>query len=181
MGTWVTHKGPQVLARALAAMPAALFEDGTVEALAIGPTPFPAFQQEVSDLAQGRLQLHDALPPAEVPQALIDADLLVVPSVWAENAPLIVLESLASGTPVVASQLGGLPELLGEDSGGLLFEAGNHQALAKILTELVENPHALKELTANVRTPRTLTDFTVAIEKHYKKLCASPNIQATGS
>jgi glycosyltransferase involved in cell wall biosynthesis len=181
VGTWVTHKGPQVLARALAAMPDALFENGAVEALAIGPAPFPAFQQEVVEIARERLQLREALPPREVPSALADADLLVVPSLWAENAPLIVLESLAAGTPVISSQLGGLPELLKEDGGGLLFEAGNHRALASILTELVDNPERLRNLTDNVRVPRTLSDFAAAIEQHYEEICASQNVRATGS
>ncbi len=181
VGTWVTHKGPQVLARALAAMPEALFENGAVEALAIGPAPFPAFQQEVIELAQGRLQLRAALPPHEVPSALADGDLLVVPSLWAENAPLIVLESLAAGTPVVASQLGGLPELLRKNGGGLLFEAGNHQALAAVLTELVESPNHLHDLTDNVRTPRALSDFAAAIEQHYEEICAKQDVRATGT
>jgi len=180
-GTWVTHKGPQVLARALAAMPDSLFEDSKVEALAIGPAPFPAFQQEVIELAQGRLSLGAALPPSEVPSVLADADLLVVPSLWAENAPLIVLESLAAGTPVVASRLGGLPELLSGSCGGLLFEAGNHQDLASVLTELIDSPRNLRDLTDEIRKPRTLSDFAAAIEQHYEEVCAKQDVWATGS
>ena len=133
------------------------------------------------ELAQGRLSLGAALPPSEVPSVLADADLLVVPSLWAENAPLIVLESLAAGTPVVASRLGGLPELLSGSCGGLLFEAGNHQDLASVLTELIDSPRNLRDLTDEIRKPRTLSDFAAAIEQHYEEVCAKQDVWATGS
>lgn len=57
------------------------------------------------------------------------ADCLVVPSVCYENYPTIIVEAQACGTPVVASNIGGIPELL-HNGGGTLFSAGDAQALA---------------------------------------------------
>jgi glycosyltransferase involved in cell wall biosynthesis len=180
LGTWVAHKGPQVLARALATMPSRLFEGGQVRATAVGPAPFPAFQKEVIELAQGRLQVRPTLLPHEVPAILSEVDLLVVPSLWAENAPLVVLEALAGGTPVVASRIGGLPELLA-GGGGELFEAGDHHELARILTELATAAGRLQELSSTVRAPRDLSNFSAAIEQHYQEVCTRQPVRATGS
>jgi glycosyltransferase involved in cell wall biosynthesis len=50
---------------------------------------------------------------------------LLLPSVWFEGEPMIVLEALAAGTPVLASDIGGIPELLGHGSAGWLTKAGD--------------------------------------------------------
>ena len=57
-------------------------------------------------------------------------DVLVVPSIWYENAPLVVYSALAAGVPVVATDLGGLSETIVHGRNGLLFEPGNPAALA---------------------------------------------------
>lgn len=61
------------------------------------------------------------------------ADLFVTPSL-AENSPLVVIEALTCGTPVVASSVGGIPELVNERN-GLLFAAGHHSLLADAIME----------------------------------------------
>lgn len=55
--------------------------------------------------------------PAEVQAALRGAAFLVIPSVWYENAPLVALEALAAGCPLLVSDLGGLPELVATGAG----------------------------------------------------------------
>ncbi|MDF2187459.1 glycosyltransferase family 4 protein [Paraflavitalea sp. CAU 1676] len=50
---------------------------------------------------------------------------LIFPSIWYEGLPLTIIEALATGTPVIASALGAMTEMLSEGDGGLLFEAGN--------------------------------------------------------
>ena len=52
-----------------------------------------------------------------------------MPSVCYENNPLGVIESLCAGTPVVGANIGGIPELIGADT-GIIFESGNAEALA---------------------------------------------------
>lgn len=53
------------------------------------------------------------------------ASIVVIPSEWYENCPMSVLEAMAYGKPLVASRIGGIPELVEHDKTGLLFEAGN--------------------------------------------------------
>lgn len=61
------------------------------------------------------------------------AKAVVVPSEWNENCPMSVIESLASGTPVIGARIGGIPELICHGQDGLLFEPGNAEELRKQL------------------------------------------------
>jgi glycosyltransferase involved in cell wall biosynthesis len=64
---------------------------------------------------------------------------LVLPSLWFEGEPMIVVEALAAGTPVLASDVGGIPELLGHGSGGWLTKAGDVDAWRRSLQDLRSN------------------------------------------
>ena len=65
---------------------------------------------------------------------------LVLPSLWFEGEPMIVIEALAVGTPVLASDVGGIPELLGHGSAGWLTKAGDVHAWRRSLQHLRDNP-----------------------------------------
>jgi glycosyltransferase involved in cell wall biosynthesis len=73
-------------------------------------------------------------------ELLRHATAVVVPSVWYEAFPFVVLESLAAGTPVVASNLGSLPYVVEDGKSGLLFRAGDNQDLQEKLAWLVLHP-----------------------------------------
>jgi glycosyltransferase involved in cell wall biosynthesis len=61
----------------------------------------------------------------------------VLPSLWMENCPVTALESLSHGTPLLASDLGGLPEIVNDEVNGLLFPPGDHQRLAQQAVRLL--------------------------------------------
>jgi len=180
LGTWVPHKGPQVLAEALAALPSEWFDSGRISAMAVGPSPFPLFKKEVLERAGGRLSATAAVPPEAVSRLLQDCDVLVVPSTWAENAPLVVLEAQAAGKPVLASRLGGLPELIEHEVNGLLFPAGNSDELAVLLKRLVDDPDALAALTAGVRPPPDTKSLARTTMDHYGQLIQKPAARRAG-
>jgi glycosyltransferase involved in cell wall biosynthesis len=79
-------------------------------------------------------------------EILAKFDLLVVPSVWYENTPFVILEARQAGLPVIASRLGGLAEAVEEDRDGWLFEPGNAADLAARLQACVDAPQALAGL-----------------------------------
>ena len=72
-------------------------------------------------------------------------DVLVVPSLT-EGAPLIVLEAMAAGIPVVASAVGGIPDQIRHDKEGLLVPAGDTAALGDALLELLQDPARARSL-----------------------------------
>jgi L-malate glycosyltransferase len=79
------------------------------------------------------------------------ADCLACPSLWAEAAGLVNLEALSSGLPVLASRIGGIPEYVDDRQTGLLFQPGDHTALASLIRKLMANPAECERLGARAR------------------------------
>ncbi len=82
----------------------------------------------------------------ELAQLLRHAKAVVVPSLWYENQPFSILEAFASGKPVIASDLGGMTELVTPQERGLLVHPGDAEALAKAMRWMVANPVKAKEM-----------------------------------
>ena len=68
----------------------------------------------------------------------------VIPSECFENSPLIGLESFSMGIPVVGANIGGLPEIIGQESGSMLFESGNEIALGDCIVSMWSNRDKLE-------------------------------------
>jgi glycosyltransferase involved in cell wall biosynthesis len=86
------------------------------------------------------------------------SDIVVHPCTLPDTLPLAVLEAMAAGRPVVASDIGGLPELVENDRTGLLVRPGDHNALANAILELVDQPEKAKRLGSNARR-RAVEEF----------------------
>lgn len=93
------------------------------------------------------------------------ARVTVYPSQWPENCPLSVIESISLGTPVIASRMGGIPELIREGVTGELFEAGNAAQLEGLLRKLLDTPGLLEQYEENCHASGFETP-----ESYYKKL-----------
>ncbi|MFD0521279.1 glycosyltransferase family 4 protein [Paractinoplanes durhamensis] len=78
---------------------------------------------------------------------IAEAAVVVVPSLWPENFPTVALEALQAGRALVASQVGGLPELVGNDN-GVLVPPGDVAALADALGGLIGQAERLAQLGA---------------------------------
>jgi glycosyltransferase involved in cell wall biosynthesis len=95
--------------------------------------------------APDRVCFHGAVPKARVLDLLRSAAVAVMPSRCHENQPMAVLEAFACGVPVVASRLGGLPELVEDDRYGRTVPADDPAALADALRGLLADPaHAFR-------------------------------------
>jgi len=89
---------------------------------------------------------------SEVITILKNAKFLIFPSIAYENFPLVLIESFASGKPVVASRLGPLPELIEDKRTGLFFEPGNSNDLSEKIKWMFENDDLLIQMGKNART-----------------------------
>jgi glycosyltransferase involved in cell wall biosynthesis len=99
-------------------------------------------------VAPGRVTFHGRVGPPEL-AALRDLSLAaVVPSEWYENSPYAVTEAFGRGCPVVAADIGGLPELVSGDGNGLLFTPGDAEGLAAALRRLASDPALQESLSA---------------------------------
>jgi glycosyltransferase involved in cell wall biosynthesis len=93
-------------------------------------------------------------PRRDVPALLAAADVVVVPSAW-EGQPLIVQEALRAGRPLVATRVGGIAELTGDD-GARLVPPGDPEALAAAVTRLLDEPEDRGRLAAAARARAAL-------------------------
>lgn len=76
----------------------------------------------------------------EVARYLQASDIVAVPSVWQDALPLGVLEAMAAGKPVVATRVGGIPEMCRDGVEGFLVEPGAEAELGQAMTRLLDSP-----------------------------------------
>jgi glycosyltransferase involved in cell wall biosynthesis len=126
VGNLVPVKAPGLLLEAFAQTRA-----GTAQVLVLlGSGPMQKGLQALAArlCVAGRVRFAGTVPHGDVPAWINAADLLCLPS-WSEGCPNVVLEALACGTPVVASRVGAVPELL-DDACGIIVEPGGRAELA---------------------------------------------------
>lgn len=86
-----------------------------------------------------------------------EIDVLVVPPIWYDNAPQVVMEALAANVPVIGSRIGGIPDFVKHGVNGFLFEAGNSNELAEIIEYINMNPHILENLRVGKKYVKKLS------------------------
>lgn len=99
---------------------------------------------------------HGIYHPAELPAILGGIDVVVVPSLWHENNPLVIQEAFAAGCPVIVSNLAGMTEMIQDGVNGLHFEPGNHADLARKIRMLATICGLLDALRQNIPSVRTM-------------------------
>lgn len=95
------------------------------------------------------------------------ARFVVAPSVWYEVFGLIALEAYAAGKPVLASQIGGLTELVKPGETGVLVSAGDAAGLAEAMSQMWQHPERCAEMG---RAGRAWVEAEFTPEQHYQKL-----------
>lgn len=80
-----------------------------------------------------------------------EAAFSILPTEWYENCPMSVLESLMLGTPVIASAIGGVPELIRHEREGLLFTPGNVEQLKNSILQLSTNRNQTLSMSQNAK------------------------------
>ncbi len=102
-------------------------------------------------------------------------DILIVPSLCYENTPTIIYEALASGTPVIASDQGGMRELIREYDGGWLFPRGNVAALTKLMTRLANDRQEVRRVAAGIRQVPSLEAHIQKVSHLYRQIFEQGN------
>jgi len=165
IGTLANHKGLHVLIDAFTQV------EGDDLSLSIygRMEDFPDYARDRQHQAAGdkRIVFHGAFDAADRAATLSRLDVLVVPSLWYENTPFVVLEALAAGVPVITSRLGGMTEAYVEGESGLSFPPGDSAALAAILAKLGADPDQMARLRAGVGPVKSVQDNWSEFEQAY--------------
>jgi glycosyltransferase involved in cell wall biosynthesis len=154
IGTLVWHKGVHVLIDAVRALPSNAYELKIFGNLDVFPDYTARLRASANDLPVRFLGAFDRERIAEVYGQI---DVLVVPSLWIENSPLVIHEAFMAGIPVVGARIGGIADLIDDGRTGLLFDPTSPPALRAALAGLIENPKRLNELAECARTVRVKT------------------------
>jgi len=145
-GTWTLgtvalfrpRKGTEMLLEALAMLRR---QGHSVRLRAVGPFETAQHESHLKQLCR-QLELEEAVEWAgfssQVPAELAAMDLFVLPSLFGEGLPMVVLEAMASGTPVVATRVEGLPEAIRHGQDGLLVTPGDAAGLAAAVASIIE-------------------------------------------
>lgn len=163
VGQIARHKGPDILIEAFRRLPR-----GAAELHIYGPPDQePAYMSRLHEMASGGdIRFQGTFAKEKMHEVLESLDLLVIPSRWYENSPLVLLNALATHTPVVVSDVAGMTEFLEVGKNGYAFERGSVDDLERVLRQLVGAPdalHALSRTTHYERTPQTMAQETFAI------------------
>lgn len=95
----------------------------------------------------------------------------VYPSIWYENCPYSVMESISMGTPVIGSDSGGLPELIVEGRTGRLFKSDDTDELVKAIKQMWEDKESTNELIRNCREYKYMSsaEYCDRMTKYYEQ------------
>lgn len=103
----------------------------------------------------------------EMAEEIQNSLFMVHPAIWFDNTPIAVYESFACAKPVIASDIGSLPEQVITERRGLLFEPNNSQALMEAMLRFINNPDEVKKF--GTQAYEDLQNY-YGVEKHYQSL-----------
>jgi glycosyltransferase involved in cell wall biosynthesis len=171
IGTLLPHKGPQLLIDALRLVPE-LRATLSIYGESFGHADWDArLARTVAD--DRRIRLLGPYRHAELVDVLTPLDAVAIPSLWYENYPIAAANAVAAGVPIIASDTGGLKELVDDFNAGFMFEFGDARALADLLVRLDEDRDLLRATREEMLYPPSVEEEAYAVEVIYRDVLAA--------
>jgi glycosyltransferase involved in cell wall biosynthesis/SAM-dependent methyltransferase len=169
LGSFMPHKGIHVLIDAFNRLP-----EESAELHLFGAPVDPQYRDQlIGSTRHPGIRWRGEFAHAERWRVLAELDVLVVPSIWYENSPLTIHEARAARVPVIASDIGGIPELVHHEVTGLTFPAGDAAALANCLRRVIDESHLIAQWQRAMTPAKTMETHVAEIEEMYRDLCGS--------
>lgn len=173
IGGAMPHKGVHVLVQA-----AQLLERGTAEIHIYGFIgELYKTQLEQMDIHQ-MVQWKGAYNEHDLPAIARELDAVVVPSVWEDCAPLVVLEALAMGLPVFGACIGGIPDVVWDEVNGRLYTYDKPQELAALMALYCKQPEQLAVLAKGCRISHRFDAYSEHVVSLYQQLIGEGVVSA---
>ncbi|MCS6817524.1 MAG: glycosyltransferase family 4 protein [Blastocatellia bacterium] len=130
-----------------------------------------AFRDRVLQLADGdpRIRFHGEFPPERLGEVLAQIDVLVIPSRWPETGPLVLLEALAAGRPVLGARVGQMGRMIEPGRNGWFFERGDAHDLAAALRKIVARSEAWPDLRYASHSIKPFEEMVSEYEALYRE------------
>jgi len=177
VGTLAPHKGVHVLLEAFERLVSRSGGGDAVLKIWGSLSWFPDYVRRLRSLSTtDRVEFLGEFDNQDALEVYADLDVLVVPSIWWENSPITIHEAILTGTPILASDFGGMRDFVRDGENGLLFEVGDAEDLARKMGRLVEDPACLESLRKPVIPIKTSEDDAAEMERRYLDLVGAPAV-----
>ncbi len=166
VGGLTKHKGVHYL---IEAFPRILeeFPDASLNIIGSGPLR-SCLDNRVRQLGvENCVVFHGKVSDDVVKELYQKANVVVIPSIWMENSPMVIYEAMASGRPVVGSNIGGIPELIRDGENGFLTEPRNPEDIAEKVIKILSDIN-LAEKFGTAAKKIAVSEYSS--EKHYENL-----------
>ncbi|WP_192847133.1 glycosyltransferase [Aureimonas sp. AU4] len=104
--------------------------------------------------------------PEQVSNFMAESDALCVPSLWADNSPGVIVQAMTLGLPVLGSDRGGIPELVGDDVTGAVLPAGNRDAWMGMIMQLVQDRTRVQRWSSSALLEARRFEADVAVDAY---------------
>ncbi|ABB75689.1 Glycosyltransferase Family 4 [Nitrosospira multiformis ATCC 25196] len=167
IGQIAPHKGTALLVEAFCRLPAGQGELHIYGSESQHPAYFQALKQHCAGFA---VYFHGTFPTGQIRPVLDEMDFLVIPSTWYENSPLVLLNALASHTPVIVSDVEGLTEFLQPDVNGYKFARGDVDDLERVMLQVITSKENMHRLIHSTNYPKTSMSMTEEVLEVYSSI-----------
>ena len=167
IGQIAPHKGTALLVEAFRRLP-----PGKSELHIYGAeNQFPAYTQAMKERCTSLpVFFRGTFPTGQMRQVLDGLDFLVIPSTWYENSPLVLLDALASHTPVIVSDVEGLTEFLDPGKNGYAFARGSVDDLERVLRQILATPERSRQLSITTNYSKATLSMTEEVVNIYNSI-----------
>jgi glycosyltransferase involved in cell wall biosynthesis len=138
-----------------------------MDVVILGDGPMRDEVQRATEVPGSRLIYKGFVGHDEALKYMMDARVLLVPSIWYEGFPLVIVEAFSLGLPIIGADLGNIASIIDRGETGLLYAAGDHRAFSSTLSEYADHPTLMTHMRLQTRR-RYLETYTP--EVNYKTL-----------
>lgn len=164
IGQLADHKGVDLLVQAFEGL-----QPCRAELAIYGPLDQdPIYARRLQDLAGPQVGFFPTFPPEQMAAVMREMDVLVIPSRWYENSPLVLINALATHTPVVVSRVEGMTEFLEEGRNGFSFVRGSSEDLERVLRLFLADPGLAASLSSSTAYDRTTAVMAAEVVEVYR-------------
>jgi glycosyltransferase involved in cell wall biosynthesis len=161
------HKGAHVLLEAFRQI-----RSTNVNLKLYGDFPSTEYVRNLCRIAKGnqRIDFMGRYERTELINILADIDILVMPSIWPEASGLSILEAFANKVPVIATDIGGIPEIVHDERNGLLFKRDDVLGLKQKMESVINEPGLIQKFRENIPRVKSVNEECDELLDIYRKL-----------
>lgn len=166
IGQITSHKGVDLLIQAFAGL-----KGGNATLSIYGPRNQDAGYMVLLDRLSGGtagIAFKDTFPQDQLGKVLSEIDVLVIPSRWYENSPLVLLYALATKMPVIIADMKGMSEFVKDGYNGFTFQKDDALHLGRCMQQIVDHPAILMELSQHADYTKDTRDHADEVQKIYQ-------------